>query len=249
MLYASLTFWLLVIVLTAWGVHQLWGGMIKAKVLNTVLLPGTLVAQVGHVLGLLVTGATISNTTVFSDDGSGAPETTPNPQPKIPVIGPVVIGMLPIVACATAIFFVVHLLGAPVMQRLGATPVGPTLPMSLAGVWQLLRDQISLVESLVSASAAADFTRWRTWVFLYLLVCLAIRIAPFRGNLRGALCAIVILGIGAATLSSLFDVADPRVQNFWAVLNVTVATLLFLLFTTLLIRGGLGLARLLRTEA
>lgn len=244
MLYASLTFWLLVIVLTAWGVHQLWTAMVKPKVLNTVLLPGTLAAQVGHVLGLLVTGATISNTTLYGDGESGAPETTPDPRPKIPIVGPVIIGMLPLVACATVIFFVARLLGAPVLGKIGAGTIGPTLPTTTAGVWQLLRDLITLVESIVSASLAADFTSWKTWLFLYLLVCLAVRMAPFPGNLRGALGAILILGIGAATLSSLLDVADPRVQNAWAVLNLTVATLLFLLLLSLLIRGGVGLVKL-----
>ena len=68
MVYAAFTFWLLVIVLTAWGVHRLWSGMVKPKVLNTVLLPGTLVAQIGHVLGLLVTGATVTNTTLYKKD-------------------------------------------------------------------------------------------------------------------------------------------------------------------------------------
>lgn len=249
MVYAAMTFWLLVIVLTAWGVHQLWSGMVKPKVLNTVLLPGTLIAQIGHVLGLLVTGARVSNNTVYGDDESGTPETTSNPQPKIPVVGPVIIGMLPLVACATAIFFVARLLGTPMLDRMTVDAVGPVLPTTLAGVWQLLRDQITLVESIVSATVAADFTSWKTWLFLYLLICLAVRIAPFPGNLRGALGAILILGVATATISSLFDVADPRVQNAWAVLNLTVATLLFLLLLSLLIRGGVGVARLLGSES
>ena len=56
MIYFAVTFWLLVAVLTAWGVHQLWSGMLKPRTVNSILLPGTLVAQLGHVLGLLVTG-------------------------------------------------------------------------------------------------------------------------------------------------------------------------------------------------
>ncbi len=44
-LYLSLTFWLLVIVLTAWGVHRILADLLKPKVLNTILLPGTLVAR------------------------------------------------------------------------------------------------------------------------------------------------------------------------------------------------------------
>lgn len=249
MLYAAMTFWLLVIVLTAWGVHHLWSGMIRAKVLNTALLPGTLVAQIGHVLGLLVTGATISNTTLFKDDESGAPETTPNPKPRIPIIGPVVIGLLPLLACATGIYFVARLLGGPIMGDIRFSVVGPVLPMSLTDGFQMLRDLVSLVESTVAAIATANFHNWKTWAFLYLVVCLTVRAAPFPGTLRGSLAAIMILGIGAAAASSLFDVADPRVQNAWAVLNLTVATLLLLLIVSLLIRGAVNVTKLLREQA
>ena len=247
MIYAALTFWLLVIVVTAWGVHQLWSGMVKPKVFNAVLLPGTLVAQLGHVLGLLITGATVSNTTLFKDDESGAPETTPHPQSRIPVIGPVIIGMLPLLACATAIYFVSRHFGQAVLANMTAPSVGSVLPTTAAGAWQLLRDQITLAESMAAAAGAADFSTWNSWVFLYLLTCLTVRIAPFPGNLRGSLGAIVVLGIGAATIASLFEVADPRVQEAWSVLTLTVAALFLLLLATLLIRGAVGLFRIVRT--
>ena len=133
--YVALTFWLLVIVLTAWGVQQLWSGMIKPKALNIALLPGTLVAQTGHVLGMLITGARISNNTIYGDDESGAPETTSHPQPKIPIIGPVIIGMLPLLACATAIYFIARLFGAPLLNRMDFDLVSPSLPTTLAGFW------------------------------------------------------------------------------------------------------------------
>ncbi len=246
MLYLALTFWLLLIVLTAWGVHNLWASMVKPKIFNAILLPGTLVAQVGHVLGLLVTGATVTNTTLFKDDESGDPETTPDPRPRIPVVGPVVIGLLPLLACAVAIYLVAGQLGQPILAALDTRVVGPSLPTTWPGFWQLLRDQVSLVESIASALATAGFTDWKAGLFVYLLVCLTVRIAPFPGNLRGSLVAIIILGIAAATISSLFDVADPRVQNGWAVLNLTVATLLLLLMISLVIRGGIGLVHILR---
>jgi hypothetical protein len=98
MLYATTAFWLMVIVLSAWGVHSLWSGMVKPRVVNIVLLPGTLVAQMGHVLGLLITGATVSNTALIKDDETGAPLQSENAQPRIPIIGPVIIGMLPLIA-------------------------------------------------------------------------------------------------------------------------------------------------------
>lgn len=246
MVYAAFTFWLMVIVLTAWGVQQLWRGMIKPKVFNIILLPGTLVAQLGHVLGLLITGATITNTTLIKDDDEGEPETTPNPQPRIPVVGPIVIGMLPLVACGVAIFFLARFLGRPVIGSMDTTIVGPHLPTTMHGFWELLRSQITLVESFFAAATAVAPDDWRGLVFLYLLVCLTVRIAPFPGYLRGSLGAIVVLGISAAVVASLFDVADPRVQSGWATLNLTVATLLFLLLASLLVRGGVGLMKLLR---
>lgn len=249
MVYIALTFWLLIVVLTAWGVHRLWSGMIKAKLLNTILLPGTLIAQLGHVLGLLVTGATVSNTTLFKDDESGAPENTADPKPRVPLIGPVIIAMLPLLACGVAIYFLAQLLGGPVLSNLTTQAVGGTLPTTLPGVWQMLRDQITLVESIVGAVTGSDLTSWRTLLFLYLLVCLTVRIAPFPGNLRGSLAAIVILGFGAALISSLFAVADPRVHSGWSVLNLTVATLLLLLLCSLLVRGGVGLIQVLRGES
>jgi len=163
--------------------------------------------------------------------------------------------MLPLLACATAIYFVARYLGQPLTTNMTAQTVGPVLPTTLAGFWQMLRDQITLVESIAAAATAADFANWKTWLFLYLLTCLTVRIAPFPGNLRGSLGAILVLGIGAATITSLFDVADPRVQDvhrtgcdLWSVLNLTVGTLLFLLLASLLIRGAVGLVQVLRNE-
>lgn len=249
MLYAALTFWLLMVVFAAWGVRKLWTGLVQPKVINSVLLPGTLAGVLGHVLGLLVTGATVRDTTLYKDDDSGEPETTADPKPRIPIVGPVIIGLLPLIACATGIFFNAKYLGRPIISDMGSEVVGPQLPTTLHGFWQMLRDLITLVESLVSAARSANFHDWKTSVFLYLLVCLAVRMAPFPGNFRGALGAIVILGIGSGVASSVFAVADPRVQAGWAVLNLTVAALLFLLLLSLAIRGVIGLFAVLRDDA
>ena len=248
MLYVAITFWLLVCVLTAWGVHRLWCGIIPVKVLNAVLLPGTLVALLGHVLGLLVTGATVKTATLYKD-GTGDPETTTHPKSRIPVIGPVMIGMLPLLACGATVYFVARYLSGPILTGLPENFVTLELPTTLPGVFDLLRGQISLVESLVAAVRDADFHDWKTGVFVYLLVCLTIRMAPFEGTLRGSLAAIILLGLGTAAVTSLFDLADPRVQTGQSILTLTVAALLFLLFTSLLVRGAVGLVQLLRSNA
>lgn len=247
MLYAALTFWLLTVVFTAWGVRKLWSGMIQPKVFNSVLLPGTLIGLLGHVLGLLVTGATIRETTLFKDE-SGEPETTADPKPRIPVIGHVIIGLLPLLACGAGVYFTAKYLCEPTVSHINDDVVGPRLPTSLGGFWQLLRDQITLVESTVAAIGSANYRDWKTIAFLYLLICLVVRMAPFPGNLRGALGAILILGIGGGVASSVFDLADPRVQAGWSVLNLTVAVLLLLLFASLILRGITGLVSVVRND-
>jgi len=249
MLYFAFTFWLLVIVFSAWGVHHLLSGMMKPKVLNALLLPGTLIAICGHLLGLLVTGATVSQATLFKDDDSGEPETTTDAKPRIPIVGPVVIGMLPLLACGAAIYFAAKFMGSPLLSHLPTSYVGRSLPLSLAGVWQLLRDQISLVESMVAALRAANYRDWHVAVFLYLLICLCIRIRPFKGTVRGSLAAIVIVGVAGAGLASFWDAADPRSQSLWSTLNLMVATLMLLLIVSLLIRGTFNLIQALRANA
>ncbi len=248
MAYASFTFWLLVIVLTAGGVQRLWAGLVRPKVFNIVLLPGTLVAQVGHVLGLLVTGATITNNSLVASDESGEPAATTNPNPRIPIVGPIVIGLLPLLACGACVYAVVSMLGMPVLRGIDQSAVGPTLPTSMPQIWQMLRDQISLMESLVNAVGATNLAAWQTWLFLYLLVCLSIRIAPVRGNLRGSLGAILVLGVVAAILGSFWDTGSARVQGGWALLSLTVATLWLLMSLSLITRGTIALYRLLRNR-
>ena len=246
MLYVATVFWILVIVLTAGGVHQLWSAMVKPRVINVILLPGTLVAQMGHVLGLLITGATVTNTTLIKDDETAEPQHTSDPKPRIPFVGPVVIGMLPIVTCATAIFAAARWLGGGMIADMAANPVPRALPLSLVAFWQGLRDLISLMEDALTAVLSNSPSDWRAWTFVYLLVCLTVRMAPFPGNLRGSLGAIVLLGVMVAVLGRFFDQAGEFIESGWQMLSLCVATLLVLLLLTAVVRGGVALVRAVR---
>ena len=244
MLYATVMFWLFVVVLSAWGVHSLWSGMIKPRAVNVVLLPGTLAAQLGHVLGLLVTGATVTNTTLYKDDESGEPQTTQNAKPRVPVVGPIVIGMLPLLACGLAVFLLAHYMGGGFVMSLSEHQVARALPTTLGGLWELLHQQLTLAEAVVNAVIQSDLRQWRVWFFLYLLVCLTVRMAPFPGHTRGALGAIVMLGALLGMIGSVSSQAVDAVQNSWPVLSLTIAILTLLLLLSLLVRGLVGLVRI-----
>lgn len=245
MVYLTLVFWLLVTVLAAWGVHQLWSGLLKPRTVNSILLPGTLVAQLGHVAGLLVTGATVTNTTLYKDDDSGEPEMTQDPKPRIPIFGPIIIGMLPLVACILAIFLVTRYLGGAVFSQMTQYTVEGHFPTTLAGFWDLLRQQVTLMENSLNATLTADWNHWQVWVFVYLLICMTVRMAPFPGTLRGSLGAAIVLGLVAGLAATALQSGQSALDIVWAVLTVSVSTLLVLLLVSLLVRGTVGLVKLL----
>jgi hypothetical protein len=245
MLYATLTFWLLVIVFSAWGVHWLWSRLIKPRVVNTILLPGTLVAQLGHVLGLLVTGNSVRNTSLMGDDEKGEPTTDQPERQRIPVIGPILVGLLPLVACAACLYVAAISIGRNVsIERLSAD-LPQALPLTLAGMWELLRTTLSVSENMLDGILGSNLMNWANLLFLYLAICLTVRMTPFEGNRRGAIGAILLSGLVIALLASAISSVEGAVRSSWPVLSFTVGMLLFLLLVSLVISGVVGLIRIL----
>lgn len=245
MLYAALTFWLLVIVFCAAGVHRLWSALSTPRAVNLVLLPGTLVAQLGHVLGLLVTGNSVKNVKLIGDDPAGAPKSDPPPEPRVPVIGPIVVGLLPLLACGGGLYAAAHYLGGPIVGDFAPVGVPDELPLSLAAGWGLLRQCITLAEKLLDAILDSRLLHWSTLLFLYLAICLTVRMAPFPGNRRGAVGAIVLAGVTVAVIGTLSVSVRDCVYSSWLILSFAVAMLLLLLLLSLAAAGLVALVRIL----
>lgn len=246
MLFAAATVWLMLVVLLAWGVHHLWSGMIRPKVVNALLLPGTLVAQIGHAIGLLLTGGTVNDMALMKDDDTGAPQTPAEPKTRLPVVGLIVVALLPMLALGVAIYQSVRVIGGPMVLAMPAEAyVSQTLPTTLPAFWEQLRALITLAERTVQALRAVDLMDWRNALFVYLVVCMSVRMAPLPGNLRGHLGAVLITGLLTALAASLVPAMAEALQKSWPVLTLTVATLLLLLLASLAIRGVVGLVRML----
>ena len=242
--YAAMTFWLFVIVFSALGVHRLWSSLVQPKIVNSVLLPGTLVAQLGHILGLLVTGGTVNNTTLVKDDDSGEPETGSDPKTKVPVFGAIIIALLPMAGCAVAIYWSAHYFGARFLDGMkGAQFNQFVLPTSLHEFFLVLGGALGLVEHLIAVVRASDLHNWQTVLFLYLVICLTVRMAPLTGNLRGSLGAILLFGILTFLIG---QIAKPQAGVFtsaWPLVVFCVAALLFLLIFSLLMTGAVRLIK------
>jgi hypothetical protein len=237
MIYAAASVWLTVVVLLAWGVHHLWSGMAKPKAVNGVLLPGTLIAQLGHIVGLLITGGTVNNTALMRGDEKGAPATDPSPQPKIPVIGPMIVALLPMAALGAALYLVITRLGIPVLDKIPKDQIPAELPGTMGAFWNQLRGVITLAEGTLNAVRSTESVNWRILAFVYLLICLTVRMAPLPGNIRGHVGAIAFLGVTAWLMSTVTPGIPELILQAWPVLSLAIGTLLLLLFISLVVRG------------
>lgn len=242
--YAAMTFWLFVIVFSALGVHRLWSSLVQPKIINSILLPGTLVAQLGYILGTLVTGGTVNNTTLVKDNESCEPETGEDTQTKVPVIGSVILALLPMAGCAVAIYWTARYFGGQFLDGMQQAQFNQTLlPTSLAAFFDTIRGTLSLVEHLVAVVRASDLQNWHTILFLYLVVCLTVRMAPLTGNLRGSLGAIALFGVIAFLVSQVTKSDSGAFGTAWPLIIFCVAVLLFLLILSLIVTGVVGLIK------
>ncbi|MCL2330093.1 MAG: hypothetical protein FWC56_02200 [Phycisphaerae bacterium] len=244
--YAAMTFWLFVIVFCAMGVHQLWSSLIQPKVVNIILLPGTLVAQVGHIIGLLVTGGTVNNTTLIKDNDSAEPEMGGDPGNKVPILGSIIIAVLPMAGCAIAIYWTAHYFGTHFI--VGIMQDSPfdrmMLPTSLPNFFAMLRGELALVEHLIDViRKTSPYHDWHTYLFMYLVVCLTVRMAPMTGNLRGSLGAILLFGIISFLIGQLMKPQTSLFESAWPLVTFSVATLLLLLIFSLLVTGAVKLIK------
>jgi hypothetical protein len=247
MIYATAAVWLTVVVLLAWGVHHLWSGMAKPKTVNGVLLPGTLIAQLGHIVGLLITGGTVNNTALMRGDEKGSPATDPSPQPKIPIIGPVIVALLPMAALGAALYILIIKLGMPVLDKMPKDQIPAELPGTLGAFWDQLRGVVTLAEATLNSLRSTENVGWRIVAFVYLMICLAVRMAPLPGNIRGHIGAIAFLGVAAWLAGTVTPGIPEIILKAWPILSLTVGALLLLLMISLIARGVLSTLQMMMT--
>lgn len=243
MIYLSAAIWISLIVLMAWGIDRLWTRMIKPRYFNAALLPGTMVVTLGRIVGLLITGAKVNNTALMGDDDQGAPQTDLQYEPKIPVFGPMLVGFIPLVAIGTAIYLLVMYLYEPLAQKLPIDKISNQLPSTAAAFWDQLRHLIDLTEATYLTLVEADFDNWRVCAAIYLMICLAIRVAPFRGNERGHFGAIATTAAIVALVGTVTTRPAEVIEQSWPILVVTAGWLSLMLMGSLIIRGIVEIVR------
>lgn len=239
MVFITTSIWLAIITLLAWGVHSIWEGLAKPKTLNVALLPGTLAAGLGRIVALLITGATIP------DPPKGAPAKSPppGPQPKMKVIGPILVALIPMLLLGFTLYVVVLRLGGPVVSHVPVDPLPKELPATLPAFWSQMRAVITLCEKTLDAVLSAEASPYRIALFVYLMISLTVRLAPMPGNLKGQLMAVAVLGGVAILGGTLTPVIEQRVVALWPLLCLVVGWLSLLLLASLFAKAVITSAR------
>ena len=251
----ALAFWLLLILFTALGVYRLLELFGKPKAVDWLLLPGTIVAELAYVSGCLLTGAEVRSATLFPSAGRGKTPTTQT-TPKIKVIGPVLSALVAMGGCIAVIVAAHGALGEPVIREfiVDETDVVPTMGPTLSGLlpttaqefWDFPAVQVRLVRKMYETWLATDWLDWRAGLFVYLTLCLSIRLAPIRRPIRPALGAAVVAPILLAISLQAGADLSTRIDSLWLILTYIWSTLLLVLLIVSLIRGGIYLADVLR---
>lgn len=251
-----MTFWLLLILFAGIGIYRLLGQFGKPRWVDWALLPGTIVSEMAYIFGCLITGAEVRRAKLISSETSGrgarhtgqATEATP----KLKTVGPTIAALVAIVGCMAAIVIVHSLLGGPVIGKFIASDAGggesmlaPALPTSWDGFWDGLRGQVDLVRRMCETWVLADWTDWRVVLFVYLALCLSIRLAPVSRPVRPTLAAAIVISALIALAGLLSDRFTGLVTDLWPLLTYVWASLLLLLLLVLLARGVVSLVNVL----
>jgi hypothetical protein len=239
----------------------MWASLGKPAQVNCALLPGTLVSQMAYIFGCLITGGEIKNAKMVpakGDSGGGAPQTSDTPRLK--VVGPLVSSLLALVACGAAILAVHQVLGKPVIDSFSSGSGGSggwfysstpgvelpkTPPKSWDEGWKMAASQVGLVKHTCETWWDLDWKNWRIALFVYLGICLAVRLGPVSRPIRptlGAVCAIAgVIAIVGAIDKDFTNLID----EVWPLLTYVWATLLTLLTGTLAVLGVVAMWRIL----
>jgi len=177
----------IVVMLVSMALDFLWAQAMPVRVFYYILkAPGVIIHECAHVLGCLITGASIKKVVLFSREGGSVMYTSP----KIPYLGDVVISTaplfcIPLVLAGCAWVF---------SRYLGCAL--PPLPYGVGSMETVIATGSGIVEMFTRNL----FVRFNAWflLYLYLTLSLVLSVAPSSQDLRNAaigICIITLAGI------------------------------------------------------
>jgi len=240
--------WLILTVFAGIGVYRMWASLGKPAQVNWALLPGTIVSEMAYIFGCLITGGEINQAKLVpgkGDSSGGEPKTSDSPRLK--VVGPLVSSLLAIVACGAAIILVHRALGKPVMEQFASagyvdeSQLSRKLPESVDEGWELAEQQLRILRRISETWWDLEWSNWRVLLFVYLAICLAVRLGPVSRPIRPTLAAAGLIAGVIAAIGALNEDFMGLMEDIWPLLAYVWASLLAVLAGTLTVRGAVAL--------
>lgn len=152
------------------------------------LAPGVIIHELAHGFACFFTGAKVSEMSLFEKDGGHVKHT----KPRIPIIGPVIISLAPLVAGIFIIYFASRYLNT---ADLSLFKNGYTAKAVMAS-------NIAIIKNLAHFSL-------RNWIILYIVISTAVTMVPSRQDFVNAFFPLLILILAFLILSKYTHLFFP----------------------------------------
>jgi len=179
---AFLFIWITILIGLSRAVDHMLRKSLGSTLYMIIVTPGVAVHELSHAFGCFLTGARVVEIKLVSKHGGYVKHT----QPKIPVIGPVVISLSPLFGGVLFIWII-----AMAMNYSGISLLDMKDPMTSAG--------------RLFGFFASNYMLWHFWIFLYLLVSVSASLGPSNRDIQNCLLGLVIM----ALIVALMIMASP----------------------------------------
>ncbi len=240
MIALALVCWVVITLLAAEASWRLTQRYLSARAAAAAVLPATIVWRLAEVVALLITGNPVGSGALMKLDPAQADSPA---APRPPVLGPMLVALLPPVCATIALLAAMRLLLPAVDAVMLDLPLDP--PRSLSGLFLRVELIAQGVGQLAASLELARYRDVRTWLGLYLLVCFGLRIVPPRGLLRAAVLSLLGLGLFGLVVGLLWPESERLVRALRPAVTLVAGWELLLLSLIASVSGLIELGRLL----
>jgi len=179
------------VILVSVGLDRLYAAVVPFRSLYyAIRLPGVVLHEIAHMVGCVVTGAEIKKVVYFSPEGGSVTYS----EPKIPVLGTVIISTAPL-------FFLPLILAG--LTWIFGTYFGCSVPPVVPLTGDLVAGSEEMLKNVITLFSLNLVVHLNGWFFLYLFLCgsIVLSLAPSGQDFRNA-----AIGIGSLLVICLLIV-------------------------------------------
>lgn len=185
--------------------------------------PGILIHELAHVVACVFVGAEVHEVNVWKPTGGHVV----HGPPKLRLIGDVLISLAPSLLMTLALVLLAPIVAAPLNDSIFLHTLPGSIPGFVSGA----------IDSVSAFFQGVEYRNVITWLIFYLILNVAVAIAPSGQDLKNAtwaFVALIILAGGFTLLSDQLFLVDPR--ELWPFFAVGILFLLIALVMAALLR-------------